>query len=234
MNIIVTGASKGIGAEVVKVLSKFKGNHIVAVSRNGEGLRKLLNECVKITPSAKILTCEFDLSQFDFYPFLLQKIETFFLNPDILINNAGKLVNKPIEKTDHQEFDEIFNVNVKSIYFLTQMFAPIMNKGGHIVNIGSLGGMQGTKKFSGLAAYSASKGAVSILTEALAEELAEREISVNCLALGGVQTEMFAHAFPGNHALQTPLQAASFIADFAVTGQRYFNGKILPLSISVP
>jgi short-subunit dehydrogenase len=234
MNIIITGASKGIGAEVVKVLSKFKGNHIVAISRNGEALKKLSTECIRITPSAKILNCEFDLSQFEFYPFLLQKIESYFLNPDILINNAGRLVNKPLEKTDMQDFDDIFNVNIKSVYFLTQMLAPVMNKGGHIVNIGSLGGVQGTKKYPGLTAYSASKGALSVLTESLAEELEERAISVNCLALGGVATEMFTRAFPGASALQTPQQAAQFIADFAVTGQRFFNGKVLPLSVAIP
>jgi short-subunit dehydrogenase len=234
MNIIITGASKGIGPEIIKILCKHKGNHIVAISRNGDGLRKLVNESMKVHAEAKILPIEFDLSQFDFYPFLLQKIENFFLHVDVLINNAGRLVNKPFEKIEAQDFDDIFNVNVKSVFLLTQMLIPIMGKGGHIINIGSGGGFQGSTKFPGLSAYSASKGAVAVLSECLAEELQEREISVNCLALGAVQTEMFKEAFPGKRAPLTPAQMAEFIADFAMTGMKYFNGKILPVSVSVP
>ncbi len=234
MNIIITGASKGIGAELVRVLTKHKGNHIVAISRNGEALRKLQAECMKLNPDGKLLTAEFDLSQFEFYPFLLQKIEAFMRRCDILINNAGRLVNKTIEKTSLMEFDEVFNVNVKSVFFLTQTLLPIMAKGTHIVNISSIGGYQGTKKYAGLAAYSSSKGAMAILTEAMAEELKDREISVNCLALGAVQTEMFERAFPGMKALQTPASMAAYIADFAVSGQKYFNGKVIPVSLSIP
>jgi NAD(P)-dependent dehydrogenase (short-subunit alcohol dehydrogenase family) len=234
MNIVVTGASKGIGAEIVKVFCKHKGNRIVAISRNSDGLRKLMNECAKISSDAKVLTIEFDLTQFDFYPFLLQKIENFFLHCDILVNNAGKLYNKPFEKLELPEFDDIFNVNVKSPYFLCQFLAPMMSNGGHIVNISSIGGLQGSKKYSGLSAYSASKGAIAVLSESLAEEFKERDIRVNCLALGAVQTEMFEKAFPGHKAIQSPHQAAEFIVDFAVTGHRYMNGKIIPVSLSVP
>jgi NAD(P)-dependent dehydrogenase (short-subunit alcohol dehydrogenase family) len=110
----------------------------------------------------------------------------------------------------------------------------MMSKGGHIVNISSMGGYLGSKKFAGLSAYSSSKGAVSIFTEALAEELKEAEISVNCLALGGVNTDMFEKAFPGVKAMQSPPQMAQFIADFAVTGNRFFNGKVIPVSLTIP
>jgi NAD(P)-dependent dehydrogenase (short-subunit alcohol dehydrogenase family) len=234
MNIVITGASKGIGAELVKILCKHKGNRIIALSRSGEGLRKLHAECLKISPECKILLAEFDLAQYEFYPFLLQKIEAFFLHCDLLINNAGKLYNTTFEKMEPQDFDEIFSVNVKSVFFLSQLLLPMMSTGGHILNIGSMGGIQGSKKFPGLAAYSASKGAVAILSEAMAEEFKERGVKVNCLALGAVQTEMFEKAFPGQKALQTPPQIAQFIADIALTGHRYLNGKIIPVSVSVP
>jgi NAD(P)-dependent dehydrogenase (short-subunit alcohol dehydrogenase family) len=234
MNIIITGASRGIGSEIVRILSRHKGNHIIALSRNGDALRKLAAECVKLNPDAKVRPLEFDLTQYDFFPFLLQKIESYFRNCDVLVNNAGRLVNKSLEKMEFQDFDNVFNVNVKSVYFLTQLLLPIMNKGSHIVNISSLGGFQGSKKFRGLTAYSSSKGALSILTEVLAEELMEREINVNCLALGAIQTEMLEKAFPGLKALQTPVQIAQFITDFAVTGHKLFNGKIIPVSNSVP
>jgi NAD(P)-dependent dehydrogenase (short-subunit alcohol dehydrogenase family) len=234
MNIVVTGASRGIGAEIVKILCKHRGNQIIALSRNGEALKKLIAECLKLNPDAKVRPVEFDLVQFDFYPFLLQKIESHFRTCDVLINNAGRLVNRPFEKMEFLDFDNIFNVNVKSVYFLTQLLLPAMSKGSHIVNISSIGGFQGSKKFNGLSAYSSSKGALTILSEALAEELMDREINVNCLALGATQTEMFERAFPGLKALQTPPQIAQFIVDFAVTGHKFFNGKVIPVSNTVP
>jgi NAD(P)-dependent dehydrogenase (short-subunit alcohol dehydrogenase family) len=97
-----------------------------------------------------------------------------------------------------------------------------------------MGGIQGSAKFPGLSLYSAAKGAVAVLTEAMAEELKERGISVNCLAFGAVQTEMLARAFPGYQAPINPDQIANFVADFCINGQKYFNGKILPVSISTP
>ena len=234
MNIIKTGAGKGIGAEIVKFFSKHKGNNIVAISRNGEHLRKLQTDCLKLNADSKVTVFEFDLVQFDFYSFLLQKIGLVFQHCDILINNAGHLKNKPFEKFEFQDFDDIFNVNVKGTFFFTQMIVPIMNKGGHIVNIGSIGGIQGSRKFPGLSAYSASKAAVAVFTEALAEELLEKDININCLALGAVQTEMFEKAFPGQRALQTPEKIAQYIAEFSLNGDKYFNGKVIPVSLSVP
>ena len=234
MNIIITGASRGIGFELVKALAKHKQNQIVAISRNGKALGELVAECLRLYPDSKVIPYEFDLNQFDFYSLIVQRLETFIHTCDILINNAGKLVNKPFSKFDQAEFDETFNVNVKGPFFLTQALLPLLNKGAHVVNISSIGGIQGSKKFPGLAAYSASKGALAILTEVLAEELSMQEIKVNCLAIGAVQTEMFTKAFPGAKALLNPAQIAHFIADFAVTGQKYFNGKVVPVSLSVP
>ena len=234
MNIIITGASRGIGFELVKTLAKHKQNHIVAISRNGKALKELVAECLRLYPDAKVTPYEFDLNQFEFYPFIVQRLETFIHKCDILVNNAGKLVNKPFNKFTLSDFDDTFNVNIKSPFFLIQALLPLLNKGAHVVNISSIGGVQGSKKFPGLSAYSASKGALAIFTEALAEELAEQEIKVNCLALGAVQTEMFTKAFPGAKAMQNPAQIAHFIADFAISGQKYFNGKVIPVSMSVP
>ncbi len=234
MNIIITGASRGIGYELVKALSKHRLNKIVALSRNAKGLKELMAECKQMQTDARVTTYEFDLNQFDFYPFLLQRLETFIHKCDILINNAGKLISKPFQKIETADFDEMYNVNVKAAFFLTQTLLPIMNKGAHIVNIGSMGGITGSQKYPGLTAYSSSKGALSVLTEILAEELKEADIKVNCLALGSVQTEMFGKAFPGIKAALTPQQMATFIADFAISGHKYMNGKVIPVALSVP
>jgi NAD(P)-dependent dehydrogenase (short-subunit alcohol dehydrogenase family) len=234
MNIVITGASQGIGFELTKVLARHKQNHIVVIARNGNKLRELAAECIHIYPEAKVIPYEFDLTQFDFYPFIIQRLETFIPKCDILVHNAGKLINKPFERMEQSDFDEIYNVNIKGPYFFTQAMLPMMNKGAHIVNISSAGAVTGSKKFPGLSAYSSSKGALTIFSEVLAEELAERQISVNCLAIGAVQTEMFTHAFPGAKALQSPTQIAHFIGDFCVNGNKYFNGKVLPVALSVP
>lgn len=234
MNIIVTGASRGIGYELVRFFARNRNNHVVAISRNGAALKHLAAECVKSDKEAKVTPYEFDLLQFDFYPFIVQRIQTFIPTCDILINNAGKLVNKPFKDLDQSDFDDIFNVNIKGAYFLTQAILPMMNKGGHIINISSMGGLQGTRKFRGLSAYSASKGALTVLTECLAEELMEQDIAVNCLALGAVNTEMFGKAFPGLKAFQNPPPMAQYIGEFALNGNKFFNGKVIPIANSLP
>lgn len=109
-----------------------------------------------------------------------------------------------------------------------------MREGGHIVNISSMGGFQGSVKFPGLSAYSASKGALAILTECLAEELKDKNIKVNCLALGSSQTEMFEAAFPGMQAGTLAFEMGRYVADFALNGSKYFNGKIIPVSNTTP
>ncbi len=232
MNIIVTGAGKGIGYEIVKILCKHKQNHILALSRKMSDLKDLVSDCRRQTPDAKITPYEFDMNQFDFYPFIAQRMETILHKVDVIIHNAGRLISKPFAKIEQGDFDEVFNVNVKAPFFFTQAMLPLMNKGSHIVMISSLGGVQRTKKFNGLSAYSPSKGALLILSECLAQELAEQEISVNCLALGGAQTKMFEKAFPGVKAPMSPQQIAAFIADFSVSGHRHFNGKVLEVALA--
>ena len=232
MNIIVTGAGKGIGYELVKILCKHKQNHILALSRKMNELKELVSDCHKQTPEAKITPYEFDLNQFDFYPFIAQRMEAILHKVDIIIHNAGRMVNKPFAKIEQGDFDEVYNVNIKAPFFFTQALLPLMNKGGHIVMISSLGAIPGTKKFAGLSAYSSSKGALAILSQCLAEEMSDMDIHVNCLALGGAQTKMFEKAFPGAKAPQSPQQMAVFIADFAVNGQKYFNGKVLEVALS--
>jgi len=109
-----------------------------------------------------------------------------------------------------------------------------MTIGGHVVTISSMGGVQGSLKFPGLAAYSSSKGAVITLTELWAEEFKETGPSFNVLAIGAVQTEMLEEAFPGYEAPITAKDMADYILDFALNGQRYYNGKLLQVSSSTP
>ena len=110
----------------------------------------------------------------------------------------------------------------------------MMNAKGHVLNITSMGGVQGSAKFPGLSAYSSSKGALVILTELLAEEFKDSGPSFNALALGAVQTEMLEEAFPGYKAPVSAAQIGEYIIDFALNGHQFYNGKVLPISSSTP
>lgn len=234
MNIIVTGASAGIGYEVVKVLAEDSTNKIFAVARNKQALQKLKDECFAVYAN-QIHIIDADLSGDDLYEKVIPQIEKQFNSVDVLINNAATIVNKPIQQTSDSELEYVYKVNVFSVYKLIRELIPLLSiTKSHVVNISSMGGVQGSAKFNGLSVYSSSKGAVAILTECLAEELKDLNISVNCLALGAVQTEMLARAFPGYNAPLSAVQMAKYITQFSTTGQQFLNGKIIPVSLTTP
>ena len=222
-NIIVTGASRGIGNEVVKIAEK-KGHKVYSISRN----IKALKESSFFYPREVDLVDENSIDKF------CSEIKNKGLQVDALINNAGAFLNKPFEKISRKEFEYIFQVNVFGLLSLTRKVLPSMHRKGHVVNISSMGGINGSTKFSGLAAYSSSKGAVNIITELLAEEYKDNGPSFNALAFGAVQTKMLEEAFPGLKAPISAKEIADFVLDFALMGQKYFNGKILPVSSSTP
>lgn len=220
MNIIITGASRGIGYETAKLLSE---NHkVISISRSAEK-NKLPG----------VISIAFDLETGDVQKELLPQIKKHFKSVDVLINNAAAFLKKPFKEITRIDFERIYSVNVFSIVELTQTVLPLMSK-GHVVNISSIGGIQGSVKFPGLSAYTSSKGALITLTECLAEEYKSKGVSFNCLAFGSVQTEMLAEAFPGFKAPITAREAAEFVAQFAITGQKYFNGKVLQMALSTP
>ena len=234
MNIIISGASRGLGYEIVKLLSKDQDHHILAVSRNKINLKKLQEACSQSAVCGTVSVLPFDLTGDYREQDLTDGVKEYFDKIDILINNAGLLINKPFREMDDGDFDAVFNINVKAAFRLIRNLLPLFLRGSHIVNIGSMGGYQGSAKFPGLSLYSASKGALAILSECLAEELREDQVKVNCLALGATQTEMLAAAFPGYKAPLSAAEMAGFITDFALNGHRYFNGKILPVALSTP
>lgn len=230
MKIVVTGASQGIGYEIVKRLLSETDHDVFALARNNNKLESL----EKFRLNASYHCMAFDLLKEDYSRDLIPNISEQLGNVDVLINNAGLLINKPIDKLSNQDFDNLFNMNVKSVFKLVRDLLPFFNENAHIVNITSMGGFQGSAKFPGLSLYSASKGALSILTECMAEEFKEHRIKVNALAIGAVQTEMLSRAFPGYTAPISSEEMAQFIVDFALKGHQYMNGKIIPVSLSTP
>ncbi len=228
--ILVSGGSSGIGNALVKKLV-LGGHEVFTFARSVEKLNDLSEE---LGSGRKMLhTYAFDL-RYDDFSLLAAEVKTALGKIDCIINNAGMLVNKPFLELSQTEVEAVFRVNVMAVFPLVQSLIPIMPAGGHIVNISSIGGFQGSMKFPGLSAYSASKGALAILTESMALELSQYNVKVNALALGAVQTEMLEAAFPGYKAPLSPDEMADFILDFTLNGHRYFNGKILPVSLSTP
>ena len=175
-----------------------------------------------------------DISKADMLTGLSTFLKTRMLGIDILIHNAGKLINKPLKETTTADFLEVYKVNVFAVAEVTRISVPFLGKGSHVVAISSMGGIQGSVKFPGLSAYSSSKGAVITLMELLAEEYKDSGIAFNTLAIGAVQTEMLEEAFPGYKAPLTAKEMADYICNFALTGNKYYNGKVLQVSSSTP
>ena len=234
MNILLTGASSGIGFEAVLELILKSENKVIALARSTDKLSRLLEIAKGLNPECNLFPVQFDLLNDDIEQRLKPFIAQQFGQLDVLINNAGSLDVKPFAESSEVDFVEMLQSNFLNHVRLIQGLLPLMQSPSHIVNIGSMGGFQGSAKFAGLSAYSASKAALHNFTECLAEELKERKISVNCLALGSAQTEMLEKAFPGYESPVMAFEMGKYIADFALTGHKFFNGKVLPVAVTTP
>ncbi|MAO47184.1 MAG: short-chain dehydrogenase [Aequorivita sp.] len=224
-NIIITGTSRGIGFEMVRLFSE-AGHNVLALSRNSKPISDLKLK--------NVTALEFDIADESEIVKLSAYLQTGMKSVDVLINNAGFLVNKPFLEITSEEFKRCYDVNVFGVASLIKTVLPFMKKEGHVVSISSMGGIQGSVKFPGLSAYSSSKGAIITLTELLAEEYKETGPSFNVLALGSVQTEMLEEAFPGFKAPLSATEMAQYIMDFSLTGNKFYNGKILQVSSTTP
>ena len=223
--VIVTGASRGIGYQLAKLFAK-EGHQVLALSRNETPIKELTD--------TNIHTFPFDICSPSDHKKMINYIKENWGNVDILVNNAGKLLNKPFNSISTDEFEEVYKVNVFGVAEITRQILPFMTSGSHVVTISSMGGIQGSMKFPGLAAYSSSKAAVITLSELLAEEYKEHGIGFNVLALGAVQTEMLEEAFPGYQAPLSATDMALYIKEFSLTGNKFYNGKVLQVSSTTP
>jgi NAD(P)-dependent dehydrogenase (short-subunit alcohol dehydrogenase family) len=222
---LVTGASRGIGKSTVESLAE-SGKDVIAVSR---------------TPFENILSLpshvhyvQADLSASEGLEKIKEVVRQSGKKISALIHNAAILINKPFSEISGNELEAVFRVNVFAPFYLTQRLLPFLEVGAHVVMISSMGGITGSVKFPGLSAYSSSKAALAVLAECLAVELKDRKIFFNSLHPGAVQTEMLENAFPGYRASMSAKEMGNFVAWFALNGQRWFNGKCIPVSCSTP
>lgn len=228
---LITGASSGIGYQTALKLAGQNNCRVIALARRAPLLEQLREES-----GNKIEILSGELNEEGLSGLLQFLVQQGISRIDGLINNAGSLLSKNFSEIRPAELEAVYRVNVFAPFQLTQTLLPLLQRSprAHVLNIGSIGGVQGSVKFEGLSVYSSSKGALNVLTECLALELKDQRISVNCLALGAVQTEMLSAAFPGFQAPLSSDQMAEFIAWFILNGQNYFNGKILPVALSTP
>lgn len=226
--ILITGASRGIGKATALALLD-QQIPVIALARSESKLAEL-----KKSHPDLVTVITADLTN----PECFDELETLLKSQKVklrgLIHNAGALINKPFTETTAADWDFMIRTNVMSAVHVIRCCKPFFTENAHIVNIGSMGGFQGSSKFPGLTAYSVTKGSLSILTECLATEFMKDKICVNCLCLGAVQTEMLEAAFPGLQAPVEPDEMGEFIASFVLQAQKYFNGKVLPVSLADP
>ena len=227
-NIIITGGSRGIGrALVTKFLEK--GHNVFVISRSEE----LLKEIAKTSNDEQFRYAPLDLATIEDYSNLHDYIYDWE-NVDILYNNAGLLIKKPFEQLTSTDFLESWKVNFLAPTMLIQSLLSKFSNDSHIVNITTMGAVQGSVKFPELSAYGASKAALVTLSEIIAQELGENGPKINCVALGAVQTEMLEQAFPGYMAPVQPEEMASFLYEFGLNAHRFMNGKIVQCALSTP
>lgn len=227
-NYLITGASSGIGFETAVYLAEC-GHNVIAVARTQSKLKDL-----KSRNSKNIEIIAADITEQNSIDKVTSLLKERSLSLDGLMNNAGLLINKPFADLTDEDWNKQLQVNLLGPVKLVRSLLPIFNKNAHILNISSMGGFMGSSKFPGLSAYSASKGALSILTESLAVELADRSLKCNCLCFGAVQTEMLEQAFPGLEAPVSAEEMGKYAGDFLSEGHRFYNGQVLPVTLADP
>jgi len=225
--IIVAGAGKGIGYAITnKLQAEYSNYFLLVISRDVKNLDLIKN------PNLFILKADLSNLTSENKSFIIDKLNQFSLRG--IIFTAGVLEIKNIGQITKPFFHEIYNNNLWSFIDLIQTVNLFINDSTHIVTIGSMGGFTGTMKFKGMSTYSSSKAALSSFTECLAEELKLKGASANCLMIGAVETEMMKKAFP---EFETKIKAndmASFIIRFFLEDKKLFNGKVIPVSSTIP
>ncbi len=227
-HIIITGSSKGIGRETGRILAQ-KGHRVTAIARSEANLNQLKDENPEL-----VFALPMDITGKNAGKELVGHLKNNSLTVDAIIHNAGLLINKPFMELTDEDWEKQFMVNLMGPVRLTRALKSFFSDRAHILCISSMGGFQGSSKFPGLSAYSATKGALSVLSECLAAELAEYNVACNSLCLGAVQTEMLEQAFPGFNAPVLASEMGAYISDFILNGHHIYNGQILPVTLGNP
>jgi 3-oxoacyl-[acyl-carrier protein] reductase len=183
---LITGASRGIGEEIARRLAKEKVN-LALIARDENKLKKIKDELLK--ENVEIFILPIDLTENNAPKFVIEKVIEYFGGLDILINNAGTALSKPLLETSEEEWNNLMTINAKVPYFLCKYAIPYLKKSEipTIINISSVVGYKG---YINQSAYTASKHALHGFTKVLAQEVHEYGIRVHLISPGGVATDL--------------------------------------------
>ena len=234
---VVTGASKGIGAGIAKAFGKEGANVVVNYARDKEDAEKVAAAIEKA--GGKAITVQADVSRQADVDRLFEVTKKTFGTVDVLVNNAGVYEFAPIDQVTEASYRRMFDLNVLGTVLSTQAALKSMNGSGSIINVSSVAALTPIPTGS---LYSATKGAVDVITRRLAEELGPRKIRVNSLAPGLVETEgtRAAGTSEGNFketiVARTPLGRVGTVDDIAKVAvflasddSGWITGEVLPV-----
>jgi 3-oxoacyl-[acyl-carrier protein] reductase len=185
-NALVTGGSRGIGAAIAKRLARDGAKVAITYSKGADAAASVVKQIER--EGGKAIAIQADAADAEAVKAAVEKTVATFGGLDILVNNAGTAIPKPFEETPLEEMDRVLNINVRGVFIATQAALKHMKSGSRVIMIGSCLGER--VAFPGLAAYSATKGAVKIFTQALSREVANRNITVNNVQPGPIDTEL--------------------------------------------
>ncbi len=230
---IVTGASRGIGEASARALVA-QGRHVVLVARTADRLNQIKAELEAAGGSASVRTC--DIADINALGQMIDEVAETEGRLDILVNNAGMTRDGLLLRMTDEQFDEVINVNLRSVFAACRAALRHMMRGkwGRIINVSSVAGVAGNM---GQTNYSASKAGVIGFTKSLAKEMASKNITANCVAPGFIETAMtedlpelikqMAREHTPLKRFGKPEEIASAIAFFASDGASYITGQTL-------
>jgi NAD(P)-dependent dehydrogenase (short-subunit alcohol dehydrogenase family) len=225
---LVTGANRGLGRNVAASIARHGGDVIVTYRSNAEQAQRVVAEIEHL--GRKAIALQLDVSKVRTFPAFVETLRAALKDTwrrdtfDHLINNAGHGEMTPFAETTEEQFDGLFDVHVKGVFFLTQALLPVLADGGRIVNYSS--GLTRVS-YPGFSAYSAAKGAIEILTVYMAKELGSRGITVNTVAPGAIETD-----FLGGAVRDTPEYNKAF-ADMIALGRVGVPDDVGPMIASL-
>jgi NAD(P)-dependent dehydrogenase (short-subunit alcohol dehydrogenase family) len=201
---VVTGGGRGIGLAIAEALAG-AGARVAICGRDEATLSRAAAYITKMRVGAEVTWVRCDVSRFADVRHLHAAVDKQLGVPDVIVNNAGVVVRKPLDETSEEEWDQVLGANLKGTFNVTRVFLPQMRsrRSGRIINVASISGRQGTAR---LTAYCAAKHGVVGLTRALAEETRPVDIQVNAICPGSVDTEMLAGS--GFPPLMSPADVA--------------------------
>lgn len=219
---VITGGGRGIGFALVKAFLSDPEYNVIATSRNVAELKKIID------PRLTVIQGDLNLD----YIFIKDQILSSSRSITTLINNAALVLNKPLLEVADTDLINVMETNFHVPYKLIRDLYGRFKEGTHIINVSSMSGFQGSKKFKGLTLYSASKAALASLAECVAEEWKDKSIYCNCLALGAVDTDMIKVSIPSMKPHISADQMAQYIYEFSQKGHHFYNGQVLPVTLS--